>query len=224
VKYTPTGYGDYKVDVTLHDENIKDAPFRVGIKSSPNAGKSFAEGPGLVEAWDNEPAYFTIHSIDNDGKPRREGGDPFKVNIKGPKPVEANVKDNGDGTYLVSYAPDVPGDYTINVDLEGSPIKDAPFRVRAKAGTDADNSGFGIFSFTLQARDKRGQNRTEGGDKFDVKITGPQGAEVEVNSLDNGDGTYTAIYALGGDKIKGKTFNVSAKLNGKTIGEFKQNM
>jgi filamin len=196
VRYTPQGYGDYNIDVTLHDTPIKDAPFRVSIKSSPNAGKSFAEGPGLHEAWDNEPAFFTIHSIDNDGKPRREGGDPFKVNINGPKPVKVDVKDNNDGTYLVTYQPDVPGDYTINVDLEGKPIKDAPFRVKAKAGTDADNSGFGIFSFTLQARDKRGQNKTFGGDKFDVKISGPSGAEVEVNTMDNGDGTYTAIYAL----------------------------
>jgi len=223
VKYTPDGYGKYDVDVALHGDPIKDAPFRVNIKPSPDAGKSWAEGPGLEEAWDNEPAYFTIHSVDKDGNPRKEGGDPFTVKIKGPNgDVKPNVKDNNDGTYLVSYNPDVPGDHTINVDLEGKPIKNSPFRVKAKAGTDADNSGFGIFSFTLQARDKRGNNKTFGGDKFDVKITGPQNAEVEVSTMDNNDGTYTAIYALGGEK--GKAFNIKATLNGKKIGEFKQNM
>jgi hypothetical protein len=108
------------------------------------------------------------------------------------------------------------------VDLEGKPIKNAPFKVKAKAGTDADNSGFGIFSFTLQARDKRGKEKTFGGDKFDVSIKGPQGADVEVNTLDNNDGTYTAIYALSGEK--GRDFHVTAKLNGKTIGQFKQQM
>jgi len=225
VKYTPDGYGKYDVDVGLHGSPIKDAPFHVNIKPSPDAGKSWAEGPGLEEAWDNEPAYFTIHSVDKDGNPRKEGGDPFTVKIKGPNgDVKPNVKDNNDGTYLVTYNPDVPGDHTINVDLDGKPIKNSPFRVKAKAGTDADNSGFGIFSFTLQARDKRGNNKTFGGDKFDVKITGPSNSEVEVSTMDNNDGTYTAIYALGGDSVKGKTFNIRATLNGKKIGEFKQNM
>jgi len=223
VKYKPTGHGKYEVLVDLHGKPIKDAPFHVNIKSAPNASKCYAEGPGLEEAWDNEPAYFTIHSVDGEGVPRNEGGDPFKVKIRGPDgDLEPKVTDNGDGTYLVEYAPETPGDYQIDVDLEGKPIKGAPFKIKAKAGTDADNSGFGIFSFTLQSRDKRGKDKTIGGDKFDVHIKGPQDSEVEVNTMDNGDGTYTAIYALSGEK--GRDFNVHAKLNGKTIGEFKQQM
>jgi len=223
VKYTPEGYGDHKIDVKLHDEHIKDAPFHVRIKSAPNANHSYAEGPGLTEAWDNEPAHFTIHALDNDGKPRGEGGDPFKVNIDGPGDVEVDVKDNGDGTYSVTYRPDEPGKYKINVDLEGKPIKDAPFTVNTKAGTDVTNSGFGIFSFTLQAKDKRGKAKDFGGDDFKVDITGPE-AEIEVQTMDNNDGTYTAIYALAGEGVKGKTFKVVAKLNGKTIGAFNQGM
>jgi len=223
VRYNPTGHGDYQIEVELHGKPIKDAPFNVRIKSAPNAGKCYAEGPGLEEAWDNEPAYFTIHSVDGEGNPRTEGGDPFAVKIRGPDgEISPKVVDNGDGTYSVSYAPDTPGDYNIDVELEGKPIKGAPFKVKAKAGTDADNSGFGIFSFTLQARDKRGKDKTFGGDKFEVNIKGPQGSDVEVNTLDNNDGTYTAIYALSGEK--GRDFNVHAKLNGKTIGEFKQAM
>lgn len=224
VKYTPDGHGDYKIDVSLHDEPIKDAPFHVKIKPAPDASKSWAEGPGLEEAWDNEPAVFTIHSVDLDGNPRTEGGDPFTVDIDGPSPVTANIDDNGDGTYTVTYEPDAPGDYTVKVNLDGQPIKDSPFKVGCKAGTDVDNSGFGIFSFTLQSRDKRGNNKDFGGDKFEVSIKGPDDADVEVQTLDNNDGTYTAIYALAGDNVKGKTFRVQAKLNGKVVGAFNQNM
>jgi len=223
VKYTPTGYGDHRINVDLEGQPIKKAPFTVRIKSAPNANNTYAEGPGLQEAWDNEPAHFTIHAMDNDGKSRGEGGDPIVVKVtNNGKDVPVQMKDNGDGTYSVSYQPDAPGDLTVNVELEGSPIKDAPFSVKAKAGTDAENSGFGIFSFTLQARDKRGQQKTFGGDNFEVHIKGPSNSEVEVQTTDNQDGTYTAIYALSGEK--GRDFNINAKLNGKTIGEFKQQM
>eukprot|EP01089_Gocevia_fonbrunei_P013346 TRINITY_DN340_c0_g1_i5.p1 TRINITY_DN340_c0_g1~~TRINITY_DN340_c0_g1_i5.p1 ORF type:complete len:1157 (-),score=418.97 TRINITY_DN340_c0_g1_i5:34-3504(-) len=223
VSYVPKQHGDHTITVTLHSENIKSSPFSVNIKPAPNAGNSWAEGPGLDEAWDNEPAYFTIHAVDGDGNPRSDGGDVFDVKINGPEEVVPQVVDNGDGTYSVTYEPKEPGNYTINVDLEGSPIKNSPFKVKCKEGTDADNSGFGIFSFTIQARDKRGKEKTFGGDNFEVNIKGPD-AEIEVQTLDNGDGTYTAIYALAGEDIKGKSFNIIATLNGKNVGKFTQNM
>jgi len=155
--------------------------------------------------------------------PRADGGDVFDVKISGPEEVKPHVKDNGDGTYSVTYEPKEPGNYTIAVNLEGKPIKNAPFKVKCKEGTDADNSGFGIFSFTIQARDKRGKEKTFGGDKFEVSIKGPD-ADVEVQTMDNGDGTYTAIYALAGEDIKGKSFQILATLNGKNVGKFQQNM
>merc|ERR1712232_886714 len=81
VRYTPERYGDYSIDVTLFDESIKDSPFTVAIKPKPDASQCWAEGPGLVEAWDNEPASFTIHAVDEDGNPRTDGGDLFDVSI-----------------------------------------------------------------------------------------------------------------------------------------------
>jgi len=224
VVYVPKKFGNYKVDVTLHKENIRDAPFDVAIRAAPSATKSWAEGPGLSEAWDNEPAFFTIHAVDEEGNPLEEGGDIFDVKIKGPEDTEVEVVDNNDGTYAVSYHPQEPGDYTIDVKLENKNIKDAPFKVKCKEGTDVDNSGFGIFSFTIQARDKRGKEKSFGGDKFDVTIRGPDEASVEVQTMDNDDGTYTAIYALAGDDIKGKTFTIVATLGGKVVGRYRQKM
>lgn len=224
VVYVPKKFGDYTVDVTLHGDGIKNNPFKVPIRPSPSAANTWAEGPGLDEAWDNEPAFFTIHAVDEDGNPIEHGGDTFDVKINGPEDVETEIVDNGDGTYSVSYYPQEPGDYTIAVTHEGKNIKDSPFKVKCKEGTDADNSGFGIFSFTIQSRDKRGKQKEFGGDKFEVSIKGPDEADVEVQTLDNEDGTYTAIYALAGDDIKGKTFNVIAKLNGKVVGRYKQKM
>jgi len=223
VQYNPTEPGDYHVNVTLHDHPIKDMPKKVHIKPSPDAGKSWAEGPALHGLVDNEPGVFTIHAVDHTGKPRNDGGDHFDVKIDGPKgPVHPEVKDNNDGTYGVTFDPSEPGPYNIAVNLEGKPIKDSPWKVKCKEGTDADNSGFGIFSFTLQSRDKRKKPKTFGGDKFDVKINGPKGSEVEVQTTDNNDGTYTAVYALSGEK--GSKFKIWAGLNGKKVGSFQQEL
>lgn len=212
VTYNAGTPGKYNIDVTLHGSNIKDAPFHPFIKPSADAGKSYAEGPGLHEAWDNEPAHFTIHAVDKNGNPRNDGGDPFEVKIDGPAPVNAEVVDNGNGTYSVTYHPDVPGPYTINVSLEGSHIKDSPFHVTAKSGTDAGLSGFTSFSFVVQTRDKHGQNKNFGGDKFDVSISGP--ASVDVHTRDNNDGTYSANYTLN----QRGTYTISIKLNGQNLG------
>jgi filamin len=223
VNYKPTESGDYVINVTLHDEPIKDAPFHVHIKPAPVAGQSYAEGPALHGLVDNEPGVFTIHAVDKEGNHRTDGGDHFDVDITGPHgKVHPHVHDNGDGTYTVNFDPAEPGGYTIGVSFEGEHIKDSPFSVHCKEGTDADHSGFGIFSFTVQSRDKRGENKTFGGDKFEVNIKGPSDSDVEVQTTDNQDGTYTAVYALAGEK--GSVFTIHAALNGKSVGTFKQNM
>jgi len=76
---------------------------------------------------------------------------------------------------------------------------------------DASKSFFTTFSFHVQTRDKHGTNKTSGGDDFRVNITGP--AAVEVQTSDNGDGTYSATYSL---PQKG-SYSVSILLNGKEL-------
>jgi filamin len=203
--------GDYKLDVTLHGGHIRDSPFHPHIKASGAAGKSYAEGPGLESPKDNEPAVFTIHSVDKDGKPRTDGGDDFKVDISGTEKLVPKIVDNDDGTYTVTYNPDKPGPYVVKVTLDDDNIKDSPFKVNVAQGIDHDNTSFGIFSFTVQTKDKRGELRTVGGDNFEVSFTGP--APVDVKTSDNGDGSYTASYLL---EERG-TYKGSVKLNGKHI-------
>jgi filamin len=223
VEYHPTHPGDYHVNTTLHDEPIKDSPKKVHIKPAPDAANSWAEGPALHGLVDNEPGKFTIHAVDPEGKPRTDGGDHFDVAIHGPHgPVHPHVKDNNDGTYDVEFDPAEPGNYDIAVTLEGKPIKDSPWKVKCKEGTDAGNSGFGVFSFTIQSFDKRKNKKTFGGDHFDVKIKGPSKSEVETQNTDNNDGTYTCVYALSGPK--GSKFRIRAFLNGKKVGTFTQEL
>jgi filamin len=207
VQYLVETPGDYNVDVTLHGQPIKDAPFSVFIKPAGDAGYSYASGPGLIGAWDNEPAHFTIFSRDKNDQPRADGGDNFKVNIDGPESVPAHIVDNGDGTYGVTYEAQNPGDYVITVTLDDANIRDSPFSVQVQSGTDVGHSGLAAISFIVQTRDKHGNPKTFGGDSFEV--TGVEHAQTS----DLGDGTYlTQFHPPGPGNY---AFHVS--LNGKQV-------
>lgn len=203
--------GDYTIDVTLHGEPIKDSPFHPHIKWSVDPSKTYAEGEGIQELWDNKPTGFTIHAIDYDGNQRTDGGDPFVVKISSPnETINADVVDNGDGTYSVTYAALKTGPVTIEVTLEDTPIKDAPFTLECRSGTDHTTTGFSHFTFTIQTRDKHGNNKTFGGDEF---VVHPSDQSVQVTTKDNGDGSYTAAFAL---SQKGN-YNFRVHLNGQEL-------
>jgi len=211
VVYQVESPGDYKIDVTLHDSPIRDSPFHPHIKWNVAAGQSYAEGEGIEELWDNKPTGFTIHAVDYDGNPRTDGGDPFVVKIHSPnETINPKVVDNGNGTYSVTYAAQKTGPVTIEVTLEEEPIKDAPFHLDCRSGTDHTTTGFSGFTFTIQTRDKHGQNKTFGGDDFKVQ---PSDASVHVATQDNGDGTYTASFAIG----KKGSFNFKVLFNGREL-------
>jgi len=205
VSYKVETPGDYTINVTLHDQPIKDSPFHPHIKWSVDPSQTYAEGEGIHELWDNKPTGFVIHALDYDGNPRTDGGDPFCVKIHSPnETINPHVVDNGDGTYNVTYAALKTGPVTIEVTLEDQPIKDAPFHLECRSGTDHTTTGFSHFTFTIQTRDKHGNNKTFGGDEF---VVVPNQAGVNVSTHDNNDGSYTASFAL---SAKGDyTFKVS---------------
>jgi len=212
VEYAVEVPGTYNIDVNLHGDPIKDSPFHPKIKWSCDPNQCYAEGEGLREVFDNKPTGFTIHAVDYDGNARVDGGDPFvvKINSDSEGDVPVHVVDNHDGTYSVTYAPQKPGNLHIDVSLEDQNIKDAPFTVECKAGTDHSTSGFSNFTFTIQTRDKRGENKTFGGDDFAVLSSD---SSVSVNTKDNGNGSYTASFGL---EKKGQ-YSFQVLFNGKEL-------
>eukprot|EP01133_Synstelium_polycarpum_P007481 gene7481-8752_t len=221
VEFEPKVPGDYTINLTLDGDVVNGFPKVVRVKPAPSAENSYAKGPGLVEAFDNAVAEFTIYAVDTTGTPCAVGGDPYTVTISGPNGLEIvpQVTDNNDGTYAVVYEPLVEGDYNINVALRGNPIKDMPVNVKCIEGADGDQSAFGSFTFTVAAKNKKGELCQSGGNKFEVSITGP--AEfITLEAIDNQNGTYTAAYTLAGNG----RFSTSVKLNAKHIegSPFKQ--
>eukprot|EP00010_Vexillifera_abyssalis_P008583 CAMPEP_0201543964 /NCGR_PEP_ID=MMETSP0173_2-20130828/240_1 /ASSEMBLY_ACC=CAM_ASM_000268 /TAXON_ID=218659 /ORGANISM="Vexillifera sp., Strain DIVA3 564/2" /LENGTH=875 /DNA_ID=CAMNT_0047951895 /DNA_START=37 /DNA_END=2664 /DNA_ORIENTATION=- len=219
--WTPTHSGEHTVAITSEGQPIKDSPFTFTVAPNPDASQSYAEGDGLSKGFDNAPAHFKVHLKDKNGEPVVDGK-PL-VEIKGPADVEPKVTNNGDGTYDVEYEAEEAGDYEINVltssDGEGEPIKDMPTTAKIIEGADADNSRLGIFTFTVQSCNKKGEPKEYGGDDFEVFIKhraskdAQEEGDVECEAIDNEDGTYTAKYKLEG---QGR-FSVNVKLNGKHV-------
>jgi len=219
-EYTPDKIGNYVVDIKM-DKNgklkgIKDNPFRIQVKEPADPNKSYAEGDGIEFAVDNRPNKFKVFAKDKRGKPvtgLTEGEwltvkltDPKNdPNGEGPSLFPARIQDNGDGSYDVEYDADVPGDYVLDVQIAEQSIKDMPKELTCHPGTDAANTtvtGPGVESglpgqpleFTVQAKDKHGNNVPVGGDDFRCDITGPNGENIPCDIKDNGDGTYTGVY------------------------------
>eukprot|EP01126_Amoeba_proteus_P053924 TRINITY_DN65_c0_g2_i1.p1 TRINITY_DN65_c0_g2~~TRINITY_DN65_c0_g2_i1.p1 ORF type:complete len:745 (+),score=152.19 TRINITY_DN65_c0_g2_i1:158-2392(+) len=222
VNYQPTEPGDYNVSVIqrnpsnpLFYDHIQGSPKTIKIEPGTDASQSLAFGPGLNPGLlDTFPATFTIQAKDRNGNNMSEGGDPFTVDINGPNgPIHCDVKDNGDGTYDCSYQPDDAGLHDVSVTLDGQPIKGSTFHVDILPGAWPGNTYIESFVFTIRSVDKRGENKTFGGEKITVGVKGPSGPVTNVKVDDKKDGTYVVSYPT----LQTGQYKVDVQLNGQHI-------
>eukprot|EP00062_Callorhinchus_milii_P024180 gi/632983815/ref/XP_007908833.1/ PREDICTED: filamin-B [Callorhinchus milii] len=196
VRYTPSLEGPYSISVKYADEDIARSPFRMKVLPTHDASKVRASGPGLnatgVQA--SLPVEFTI-----DAKDAGEGLLSVQITDQEGKPKKANIHNNNDGTYSVSYIPDKAGRYTIVIKYGGDEIPSSPYRIRAVATGDASKctmSGPGVGP-TVQLGEELGivvDARTAGKGKVTCIVSTPDGTEVEAEVVENDDGTYNIFY------------------------------
>jgi len=218
--YVPNQMGKWTVDAKMDKKGllkgIKENPFTIQVKEPADPSKSYAEGEGILYAVDNRPGIFKVYAKDKNGVPVTglTEGDWLGVKLTDPNtdssgPLQTlfpvRITDNGDGSYNVEYDATKPGDYLLYVIIDDESIRDMPKNVKVMPGVDASHTevtGPGVESglpgspllFTVQAKDKYGNNVPVGGDDFQAMITGPDGQSVPCDLKDNGDGTYTGAY------------------------------
>jgi hypothetical protein len=160
--------------------------------------KTKAWGPGLEAAQTYTPTEFYIQAVNAAGQNIAVGGENFKVNISGPSgTISPPVSDNGNGTYTVKYQLNEPGNHQITVDLKTqrgagpfAPIQGSPWTVNCRSTADASQSTVVDVVMTIQTRNHKGENLTRGGERVTFTIT----PKVDVNLVDNQNGTYTARF------------------------------
>ncbi|XP_043237014.1 filamin-A-like isoform X4 [Amphibalanus amphitrite] len=199
VEYVPTEPGEYDVNVRYADQHIPGSPFKVPVDCEVDADNVVAYGPGVEpeHCRANVPLTFTVDAT-------RSAPAPLAVEVKsdkGPLPRKPVVKDNGDGTYDVTYHPPPEGSICMpRVTLAGRDIKDSPWRMPVKPTCEPNKvrlTGPGVSSkgvpaslpteFTVDARDA-------GFGDLEAQILGPDNYPRKVEMVDNGDGTYTGRY------------------------------
>ncbi|XP_045071669.1 filamin-C-like isoform X16 [Coregonus clupeaformis] len=168
-----------------------------------------------------------------------KGTIPFCIHKKGSdpegKPKKANIRDNRDGTYTVSYVPDMAGRYTITIKYGGDEIPYSPYRIHALPTGDASKclvtvsiGGHGLGSGlgpTIQIGEETVitvDAKAAGKGKVTCKVSTPDGAELDVDVVENSDGTFDIYYTapepgkyvitirFGGEHIPNSPFHVVA--------------
>uniref|UniRef100_A0A8C4YN13 Filamin B n=1 Tax=Gopherus evgoodei TaxID=1825980 RepID=A0A8C4YN13_9SAUR len=196
VTYTPMQEGPYAISVKYGDEEIPRSPFKVKVLPTYDASKVTASGPGLssygVPA--SLPVQFAV-----DAKDAGEGLLSIQITDQEGKPKRADVHDNKDGTYAVTYVPDKTGRYMIGVKYGGDDIPSSPYRIRASPAGDASKclaTGPGIAS-TVKTGEEVGfvvDAKSAGKGKVTCTVLTPDGTEAEADVIENEDGTYDIFY------------------------------
>ncbi|XP_023774686.1 filamin-C-like, partial [Cyanistes caeruleus] len=224
VTYTPASDGPYTVSVKYGGQEVPRSPFKVTALPTHDASKVRASGPGLSAGGipASLPVEFTIDARD-------AGEGLLTVQILDPEgqPKKASIRDNGDGTYTVSYVPDVPGRYTSTVKYGGDEIPASPFRVLAVPSGDASKclvTG-ACLGPTIQIGEETVitvDAKAAGQGKVTCKVSTPDGAELDVDVVENHDGTFDIFYTapepgkyvitirFGGEHVPNSPFHVMA--------------
>ncbi|XP_067292165.1 filamin-C isoform X1 [Pseudorasbora parva] len=204
VNYTPAQDGPHTVSVKYANQEVPGSPFKVNSGPSHDASKVRASGPGLdtkgVSA--SLPVEFTIDARD-------AGKGLLTVQILDPegKPKKASIQDNRDGTYTVSYVPDMTGRYTITIKYGGDNIPYSPYNIQALPTGDASKclltvsiGGHGVAE-SLGPNIKMAEEtfitvdaKAAGKGKVTCTVLTPNGIELDMDVTENPDGTFDIYY------------------------------
>uniref|UniRef100_A0A7S1DTW6 Ig-like domain-containing protein n=3 Tax=Hemiselmis andersenii TaxID=464988 RepID=A0A7S1DTW6_HEMAN len=123
--------GTYWIQISLNGDDISGSPYFCEIfPADVDVANCTAEGMGLLAIKTGQLSRFTIHSVDRFGNHLDKGGDPWEVKIDGMEVIDdAEVHDERDGTYTVTYKSDMKGNLQVMIGIRGRDLPDCPFDV-----------------------------------------------------------------------------------------------
>ncbi|XP_016320434.1 filamin-A [Sinocyclocheilus anshuiensis] len=131
VSFLAKEMGVYNVTVNNQDQTIPGWPlqYTVGPLGQGGCEKVQVWGQGLQKALASVPADFNIWS-------HEAGAGTLSVSVEGPGKIELHFDDQLDGSCIVSYTAQEPGDYEVSVMFDEEHVSQSPFYVSVSAATD----------------------------------------------------------------------------------------
>eukprot|EP00698_Gefionella_okellyi_P019273 TRINITY_DN5888_c0_g1_i1.p1 TRINITY_DN5888_c0_g1~~TRINITY_DN5888_c0_g1_i1.p1 ORF type:complete len:5059 (-),score=1335.09 TRINITY_DN5888_c0_g1_i1:98-15274(-) len=209
VSYKCSIAGKYRLLVDVNDTPVQGSPFEMTVEAGVvDAKKCVVSGEGLAHGVAGETSTFIVSGYDRFGNVCHTGGARVTCELRGTSTSVAQVVDYGNGTYEVKYIPTIAGRYTLDLRVGGAAVGDAASAAIDVVASTAEAlhsvaRGTGLSkatageqaTFNITASDAFGNRVTTGGDHFDVSVVAEK-VTIDARVTDNGDGTYTAFYAL----------------------------
>jgi len=215
VSYTPKSVGPHEIKILYKDELVGGRAFDAQA-SLPELDPAVTDvyGQGIKGGEARRELKFTIEPKNKRGDIVTVGGANFHVSIfQVPTNLEvpAHVKDDGDGTYSVTYHPTTSGKYEISVNLvtehASVAIKNSPFTATVVPSQipSAENTiarGTGLrkakvnknASFTIHPRNFEGHSVEAPISNFEVYLINADGNRVDGILEQGEDEAITAVY------------------------------
>ena len=197
VKFTPKHVDQYLLHVEWDDESVPGAPFRFAFENQKSEGD-----PSKVKVSSISPVeQFRVGQtaeVTLDASTAGEGVPSVQVMGARTGPLESEVYDTGDGQYLVTFTPDKPDRYQVELFWDNEEIKESPINMKCLP-RKSDLSKIKVSeldpSVVLQPV-KFYVNTDDAGDgQLLVRARGPTNGDLpEFNVESTGDGLYEAYY------------------------------
>ena len=217
--FIATQVGKHSIDVTWGGKPVKEMPLIVDVKKTIDCSSIRAEGDALRLGIAGRKETVTIIAkdtgllADGDLSATMTTADGYDDDIK---PV-VEIKEKGNGVYILTYVAEVATDYQLNITHEDQPITDSPFTIDVKPAPDASKCQV-ILTDTLVLVESTIEFdidcREAGYGELTVKGTDPAKKSVTVEVSDNDHifsvkfnavlvGTYTLEVLWSGNAVSG---------------------
>ena len=222
LSFSPFEVGVLCIDVLFADKPIHDSPFKFLVndptKCHVNAA-AIKEGSYTI----NQPVSFRVSA-------QFAGEGEVTAKLHGPKGQKnVDIKDQGDGTYLIHFVPEEAGSHAIDIYFDGEEIPNAPVQLFVGAGSGADDvivsepvpGRLGVFVVDTPHKYVINAAGANEGDLLATCIGVYTGHKPGVEIEDHGDRHYTVAvntatpdeYKVnilwGGDPVPGSSFIIN---------------
>ncbi|XP_068231445.1 filamin-A isoform X3 [Palaemon carinicauda] len=202
VSFVPLEAIDHIINISFNKEPVQGSPFVAKVQADPN--RIVVSGQSLAATAVGKTSFFTISNVTG-------SVEDVEVSVEGPNglPVPAQVRDNGDHTFKVEFAPKSAGEHRIHVAYSSEAIPGSPFSCKV----------YDVSAIKVRPVD-RGMVAKPVTFLVETNNAGPGNLEVTVN---NGQVPTSAqaqgnhVYAISFTPKEAKPHVVELKFNGENV-------